>query len=235
MSDGGADGGDWDAAALVAGLGRVDEAMRAHRDGLCELDGVIGDADHGVTMTTGFKAVRAALDEPGAAADPTAALNAAARAFLNAVGASAGPLYATALMRAAAALKGRESIDAEGAGALVAAMADGVAARGKAEVGDKTMLDAWRPAAEAAVEAAAVAGATVADVIGAAAEAAETGSRRTVDMQARKGRSAKLGERSIGHMDAGAASAALLLRALAGRGAVELPSPQTIAHGPNPR
>ena len=205
-----------DGPALVRALERVDETMRVHRDRLCELDGVIGDADHGVTMATGFRAVRAALDalDPGAA--PTAVLNAAAKAFLDAVGASAGPLYATAFMRGAASAKGSDALDAAGVAALVRAMSDGIAARGKAEPGDKTMHDAWLPAAGAAERAASENGASVADVLRAAAGAADAGAGATIGLQARKGRSAKLGERSIGHMDAGAASTSLLLHALAG-------------------
>ena len=205
-----------DGPALARALGHVDETMRAHRDRLCELDGVIGDADHGVTMATGFRAVRAAVDDLEPDAEPTAVLNAAAKAFLDAVGASAGPLYATAFVRGAASAKGKDALDAAGTAALVRAMSDGVAARGKAELGDKTMHDAWHPAAEAAERAANGDGASVADVLRAAAAAADEGARATVGLRARKGRSAKLGERSVGHMDAGAASASLLLHALAG-------------------
>ena len=204
-----------DAAALRKAFERIDTRMRERRDHLCGLDGVIGDADHGVTMVTGFKAVRASLEALGADATPTEVLNAAAKAFLNAVGASAGPLYATAFMRGAASAKGHDALDAGDVAALIAAMAEGIAARGKAETGDKTMLDAWHPAGEAATAAAGKAGASVADVLRAAAEAADAGALGTVALQARKGRSAKLGERSIGHMDAGAASTSLLLHALA--------------------
>ena len=205
-----------DAGALRQAFVRVDESMRERRDHLCDLDGVIGDADHGVTMVTGFKAVRAALDALGEEATPSDVLNAAAKAFLNAVGASAGPLYATAFMRGAASAKGRDALDADGVAALIAAMAEGIGARGKAETGDKTMYDAWHPAGEAATAAAAEANASVAGVLRAAAEAADAGARATIGLQARKGRSAKLGERSVGHMDAGAASTSLLLHALAG-------------------
>ena len=106
--------------------------------------------------------------------------------------------------------RGSDALDAAGAAALVRAMADGIAARGKAEPGDKTMYDAWHPAAEAAERAAANDVGSVANVLRAAAGAADEGARATIDLQARKGRSAKLGERSVGHMDAGAASTSLL-------------------------
>ncbi len=205
-----------DGAALVAAFARIDDAMAAYRDRLCELDGLIGDADHGVTMVTGFRAVRAAVEGVDPAASLTEIMNAAAKAFLNGVGASAGPLYATAFMRGAASAKGMSALDARGAAELVNAMAEGIAARGKAEPGDKTMYDAWLPAARAATSAVAADGADVASVLGAAARAADAGARETIALQARKGRSARLGERSVGHMDAGAASTSLLLHALAG-------------------
>ncbi|TJW65393.1 MAG: DAK2 domain-containing protein, partial [Mesorhizobium sp.] len=129
-------------------------AIEADKDRLCQLDGVIGDADHGIAMALGFNAARdalAALDL--VAIEPTALLNTAAKSFLNAVGASSGPLYATALMRAAAAVKGKATLAADDVVAMVQAMAQGIKDRGKAEIGEKTMIDAWQPAAEAAAAA----------------------------------------------------------------------------------
>ena len=189
----------------------VADAMDAARDALCALDGEIGDADHGVAMAGGFGAVRAALADLDGAA-PTEVLNTAAKAFLNAVGASSGPLYATAFMRAGAVVKGKETLTDEDAPALVAAMAEGIAHRGKAERGDKTMLDAWGPAADAALKAS---GQPAAAVFHAAADAAEEGAEATVEMQAKLGRASRLGGRSLGHKDPGAASAAILLRSMA--------------------
>lgn len=187
------------------------DAMDAARDELCALDGEIGDADHGVAMAGGFGAIRSALAELEGAT-PTEIFNAAAKAFLNAVGASSGPLYATAFMRAGAAVKGKDVLGDEDAPALVAAMAEGIAHRGKAERGDKTMLDAWGPASEAAL---AAMGQPAASVFHAAADAAEAGAEATAEMQAKLGRAARLGARSLGHKDPGAASAAMLLRAMA--------------------
>lgn len=187
------------------------DAMDTARDELCALDGEIGDADHGVAMAGGFGAIRTAMEELDGAA-PTDVLNAAAKAFLNAVGASSGPLYATAFMRAGAAVKGKEVLGDEDAPALVAAMAEGIAHRGKAARGDKTMLDAWGPASDAAIAATGEAAATVFHV---AAEAAAAGADATSEMQAKLGRAARLGARSLGHKDPGAASAAILLRAMA--------------------
>jgi len=187
------------------------DAMDAARDELCALDGEIGDADHGVAMAGGFGAIRAALEEMDDAA-PTDVFNTSAKAFLNAVGASSGPLYATAFMRAGASVKGKDSIGDEDASTLVAAMADGIAHRGKASRGDKTMLDAWGPASDAAL---AAAGQPASAVFHAAADAAEAGAAATADMQAKLGRAARLGARSLGHKDPGAVSASMLLRAMA--------------------
>lgn len=199
--------GDDIKAMMVA----VADTMDENRDMLCVLDGEIGDADHGIAMAGGFGAVRQAVAamEGGL---PTEVFNIAAKAFLNAVGASSGPLYATAFMRAGMAVKGKDSLNAEDAPALVAAMAEGIAHRGKANLGDKTMLDAWRPAAEAAAGAA---GQPAAMVLAAAADAAAAGAEATEAMQAQLGRAARLGARSVGHRDPGAVSAALMLRAMA--------------------
>jgi dihydroxyacetone kinase-like protein len=200
---------------LIRAFGAMAAAMEGARDELCALDGVIGDADHGITMALGFGAVRehlATLD--AGAATPAEVFNAAARTFLNAVGASAGPLYATAFMRAGAKAKGAERLAAEDLARLIPAMAQGIADRGKGARGDKTMLDAWLPAAEAA-EGALAAGLTGAEALRAAAGAAREGAQATAGMAPRLGRAARLGKRAIGHVDPGAASAAILIGVLA--------------------
>lgn len=201
-----------DGNTIKAMLVAVADAMDAARDELCALDGEIGDADHGVAMSGGFGAVRTALGEMEGGA-PTEVFNTAAKAFLNAVGASSGPLYATAFMRAGAAVKGKDVLEDADASTLVAAMAEGIAHRGKAQRGDKTMLDAWLPAAEAAE---AASGKSAAEVFSAAADAAEAGAEATAEMQATLGRAARLGARSVGHRDPGAVSASMMLRAMAG-------------------
>ncbi len=198
-----------DAVKLRDALVAVSVAMDENRDALCRLDGEIGDGDHGVAMALGFGAVRDVVQDLDEGSRPSDVLNAAARAFLNAVGASCGPLYATAFLRAAAFAKGKDVLDAADCSALLQAMASGIAHRGKAAAGDKTMLDAWLPAAEAALGDSPVA------VFQSAAAAARAASEATAAMQARLGRAARLGERSIGHVDPGAASAALLLHAMA--------------------
>lgn len=198
---------------LVRAFAAMRDAIEAEKAELSRLDGVIGDGDHGVSMALGFSAVSAALAEapPG---DPAAAFNAAARSFLAAVGASTGPLYATALMRAGAAVKGRTTLDRDAMIAALQAMARGIADRGKAKPGEKTMLDAWAPAA-AAAESAAGAGADLAGCLAAAVAAAEQGAEAIKSMPAGKGRASRLGERAIGHVDPGAASAVIILRTFA--------------------
>ncbi|BAB53419.1 dihydroxyacetone kinase subunit DhaL [Mesorhizobium japonicum] len=203
-----------DTADLKRMFDTIAVAIEADKDRLCQLDGVIGDADHGIAMALGFNAVRDALASLGlAATEPTALLNTAAKSFLNAVGASSGPLYATAFMRAGAAVKGKAALADTDFIALFQAMAQGIKDRGKAEPGEKTMVDAWQPAAEAAA-AANVAGKTLAESLGAALAAAESGAEATKEMIAAKGRSSRLGERSLGHIDPGAASAVTVIGAI---------------------
>ena len=203
-----------DATDLRRMFDTIAVAIEADKDRLCQLDGVIGDADHGIAMALGFNAVRDALASLDlAATEPTALLNTAAKSFLNAVGASSGPLYATAFMRGGAAVKGKATLADADFIALFQAMAQGIRDRGKAEPGEKTMVDAWQPAAEAAA-AASAAGKTLAQCLEAALAAAERGAEATKDMIAAKGRSSRLGERSLGHMDPGAASAVTVIGAI---------------------
>jgi dihydroxyacetone kinase len=199
---------------FVTLLNRIGAAIEQEKGWLSDLDGVIGDGDHGVTMAIGWSAVREALAAIGPDKGFADICNAAAKAFLNAVGASAGPLYATAFMRGGAALKGRESLDAAGMVAFIEAAAQGIVDRGKAEAGDKTMVDAWLPAV-AAAKAALAENKSLADCVQAAANGAESGMKATAEMTAKKGRSSKLGDRSLGHMDPGAASTFITLRTLA--------------------
>ncbi|MER8725499.1 dihydroxyacetone kinase subunit DhaL [Mesorhizobium sp. M0195] len=202
-----------DTAKLKRMFDAIAAAIDADKDRLCRLDGVIGDADHGIAMALGFGAVRDTLDQIDASTEPTALLNTAAKSFLNAVGASSGPLYATAFMRGAAAVKGKAILEDADVIAMFRAMAQGIQDRGKAELGEKTMVDAWLPAAQAA-GVAQEAGKSLSESLDAALAAAESGAEATKDMIATKGRSSRLGERSIGHLDPGAASAVTIIRAM---------------------
>ena len=182
------------------------------RDYLVDLDRAIGDGDHGENMDRGFKAALEALGQaqPGSVAE---VLKTVAKTLMSTVGGAAGPLYGTAFLRASKAA-GDGELDGVGAAAVIAGALEGIQARGKATTGEKTMVDAWTPALEAA-RAAAESGSDAAAVFEAAATAAEAGAAATEPMRATKGRASYLGERSIGHLDPGAVSTSLILRAAA--------------------
>ncbi|MAY63331.1 MAG: dihydroxyacetone kinase subunit L [Rhizobiales bacterium] len=191
------------------------EAIFTERDRLSELDGKIGDGDHGLTMEIGWKAVLGALDTAGDEATISILCDEIASAFLESVGASAGPLYASAFQSAGGAVADRLNLDAAATVAWIEGMADGIVTRGGACAGDKTMVDAWLPAVEAAKAKLADGGSEV-DCLAAAADGAAKGAAATKDMRSGRGRSKKLGDRSVGHVDPGAESAAILLKAWAG-------------------
>ena len=180
------------------------------RDYLVDLDRAIGDGDHGENMDRGFKAAVEALGqaEPASVAE---VLKTVAKTLMSTVGGAAGPLYGTAFLRASKAA-GDGELDAAGVAAIIEGALGGIQARGKATTGEKTMVDAWTPALEAA-RAAAESGSDPAAVLEAAATAAEAGAAATEPMRATKGRASYLGERSIGHLDPGAVSTSLILRA----------------------
>lgn len=182
------------------------------RDYLVDLDRAIGDGDHGENMDRGFKAAVETLGQgqPGSVAE---VLKTVAKTLMSTVGGAAGPLYGTAFLRASKAA-GDSELDGAGVAAVIAGALDGIQARGKATTGEKTMVDAWTPALEAA-RAAAEAGSDPVAVLEAAATAAEAGAAATEPMRATKGRASYLGERSIGHLDPGAVSTSLILRAAA--------------------
>lgn len=198
---------------LVAWLREYADHIARRRQELIDLDAAIGDADHGENMHRGMRAVVQQIDAAGAAT-PADVLKLVATTLISKVGGAAGPLYGTAFLRASTAARDKDSLGAADVVEVLAAARDGIVARGKAESGDKTMVDAWTPAVTAAGSAAG-AGATVAGVTEAAAIAAEEGMRDTIPLVARKGRASYLGERSAGHQDPGATSSAILLRCLA--------------------
>ncbi|WP_336742445.1 dihydroxyacetone kinase subunit DhaL [Aureimonas altamirensis] len=203
-----------ESADLVDIFRVVSTRLSEARGWLGELDGAIGDADHGTSMAEGFAAIVRATRDAAAGGTPAGALFAiAARSFLSAVGATAGPLYASALLRAGQGIDDAESLSDRDIANLVPAMADGIRQRGKAAAGDKTMMDAWGPAARA-VESALAAEALPLRALDAALEAAIEGRDSTRAMVASKGRAARLGERSLGHLDPGAASAVIVIEGL---------------------
>lgn len=202
--------GTW-AIAWMRGSAAV---VAEHRVELITLDRDIGDGDHGENLDRGFSAILPKLDEQPADATPADILKLAATTLISTVGGASGPLYGTALLKASIAVAGQEDLDADAVVALLTAARDGIVLRGKAEVGDKTMIDAWTPAVDAA-SAAAAAGESPTRVLAAAAEAACGGAAATEPLVARKGRASYLGERAIGHRDPGAQSTSFLLQAAA--------------------
>lgn len=182
------------------------------RDYLVDLDRAIGDGDHGENMDRGFKAAVEALGqaEPASVAE---VLKTVAKTLMSTVGGAAGPLYGTAFLRASKAA-GDGELDAAGVAAIIEGALGGIQARGKATTGEKTMVDAWTPALDAA-RAAAESGADAVATLQAAATAAEAGAAATEPLRATRGRASYLGERSIGHLDPGAVSTSLILRAAA--------------------
>jgi dihydroxyacetone kinase-like protein len=179
---------------------------------LTELDSAIGDADHGSNMDRGFQAVVAVLDETSFDSVDEL-LKKAGMTLVSKVGGASGPLYGTFFLRFGTALAGAE-VTAETVGEALKAGVGGILARGKAELGDKTMYDAWAPALTAYDEAVA-GGSDLRGALVAAAEAAAKGRDETVPLVARKGRASYLGERSAGHQDPGATSTTLLLESAA--------------------
>jgi phosphoenolpyruvate---glycerone phosphotransferase subunit DhaL len=187
-------------------------AMEEHRRYLTKLDSEIGDGDHGNNMHRGFQAALERLDgaDPSTPAD---VLKIVSMALVSKVGGAAGPLYGTAFLRASTALEDRDEVSAEDAAEALEAALGGIRQRGKAEAGDKTIVDALEPAVEAAKGAAA--DGSIAQVFRAGAEAAKEGAESTVPLTARKGRASYLGDRAQGHQDPGATSTYYLLDAAA--------------------
>ncbi|MFI5711147.1 dihydroxyacetone kinase subunit DhaL [Kribbella sp. NPDC051620] len=179
---------------------------------LTELDSAIGDADHGSNMDRGFAAVVAVLDE-SSFSSVDELMKKAGMTLVSKVGGASGPLYGTFFLRFGAALAGAE-ITVASVGEALKAGVGGILARGKAELGDKTMYDAWAPALEA-YDSAVAGGADLGGALAAAAEAAAKGRDATTPLVARKGRASYLGERSAGHQDPGATSTTLLLESAA--------------------
>lgn len=180
-----------------------------HRDELTTLDAAIGDADHGINMDRGMSAVvTSGLDGETVGA----VCKKAGMTLVSTVGGASGPLYGTFLLRFAASAGDATELDVPGFVAAMRAGLDGVVARGKAERDDKTMFDALAPATEA-LESGVVL--PFGEALEAALDAADKGRDATIEMLARKGRASYLGERSVGHQDPGATSAALLVRAAA--------------------
>ena len=198
------------AGAVVLDLIAVINENRAY---LSEIDGLIGDGDHGINMSKGFSQCGEALRAQPALPGLAEGLDTLAMTLLEGIGGSMGPLYGSFFMGLAETLSGKETLDAQLFGEALANGVAGVETVGSAKVGDKTLMDTLVPAREA-FQAAVADGADFSSALAAMIDAAERGWHSTKDLQARIGRAARLGERSIGVLDAGATSCFLILKTL---------------------
>src|SRR2546427_11427450 len=194
-------------------LQQLAQVLHENRDYLTQLDSPIGDADHGINMDRGFKAV---IDKLPTVAnmDIGSILKTVGATLVSTVGGASGPLYGTAFLRAGMANAGKHELYEADVIDMLEAALEGIKARGKAVPGEKTMLDALTPALLAAKEAEAR-HLGLSQLLRRASEAAEKGMKATIPLLAKKGRASYLGERSIGHQDPGATSSWLILKALA--------------------
>lgn len=200
-------------AAVADWIHRFATAMADHRVELVKLDTAIGDGDHGTNMDRGMKKAAEKLDTLEGD-DVGAALKAVGMALISSVGGAAGPLYGTLFLEMGKPTAGLTEVDLAAWTAALDAGVAGVKSRGKAQLEDKTMLDALTPALEE-LRAAAGDGAGLADALARSAAAAQAGAEATIPLEARRGRASYLGPRSVGHQDPGATSSALLLQAAA--------------------
>lgn len=204
---------DIDGSKVVVALTNVANTIEANKDYLCALDSEVGDGDHGVSMTIGMRTARKALATLQNST-PESAFRTVAEAFADEVGAASGALYEGAFEAAAQAVAGKATLDTTADWATIyEAMAGEMRSIGRAELNDKTMLDAWLPAAIALREAA-VTGASLDEGLSRATAAAWTGVERTKDLIPKRGRASRLGERARGYQDAGATSAWLIIKTL---------------------
>jgi len=201
----------FDATVLRRFVDLFTDRLHDARDELTQLDSAIGDADHGINMDRGFTAARARVVELDADADLGAVAKAVGMTLISTVGGASGPLYGTFFLRLATTFGEREEADAELLGSALRAGLEGLVQRGKAELDDKTMVDAVAPAVDA-YEAAVAGGLDAA--LEAAAAAAAAGRDRVTPLVARKGRASYLGDRSANHQDPGATSSTIMLEAL---------------------
>jgi dihydroxyacetone kinase-like protein len=196
---------------VVAWIHRFADVVAEHREELTRLDTAVGDADHGTNMDRGMRAAVERVDAVDGD-EISAALKGVGMALVSKVGGAAGPLYGTMFLQMANAAGDASEVDLAGWTQMLEAGLKGVQMRGKAEPGDKTMVDALTPAVEA-LERAQQDGAELPAALEQSAQAAREGMEKTVPMVARKGRASYLGERSAGHQDPGATSSYLLLQA----------------------
>lgn len=199
-------------AQVIEILNKIGEVIDENKAYLTELDAAIGDGDHGLNMSKGFTAVKEKIkDDNGSNIGDT--LKKTGMALVSNVGGAAGPLYGTAFMKAAAPVNGKESIDINDFIKMIEEALAGIKMRGKGVLGEKTMIDAIEPALES-LKSSMASGSGAVEALQKAKEAAFDGVEHTKKIIATKGRASYLGERSIGHQDAGATSSYLILNTI---------------------
>ena len=199
---------------IVQWLESTAEVLSKNKEYLTELDAAIGDADHGINMDRGFRKVMEKLPSV-ADKDIGNILKTIGMTLISSVGGAAGPLYGTFYMRSGMAVAAKEELDNDDIVKMLQAGVDGIVQRGRAQLEDKTMFDAWAPALEA-LSGSLANGDDLVVAMRSAVAAAEQGMKDTIPLQAKKGRASYLGERSIGHQDPGATSSYLILNELLG-------------------
>ena len=197
---------------IIKWLEKAADVIQENKDYLTELDAKIGDADHGINMVRGFKKVAEKLPTI-ADKDIGNILKTTGMTLISSVGGASGPLYGTFFMRAAIAGSGKEELNATNLCAMFKGGVDGIIQRGRPNLGDKTMFDAWAPAL-AAMQLELSNSSDTLTIVEAGAAAIEQGMKNTIMLQAKKGRASYLGERSIGHQDPGATSSCLIFKML---------------------
>lgn len=211
---------------LRAWLAGLSPLFEANLERLSQLDAALGDGDHGASMVRGMRAVSAKIAAMPAAGDCGSLLQAAGMAIVSATGGATGPLFGAIFMEAGKVARGKSELASADLAAMFQAASSALSARGGALPGDKTMVDALAPAAAALAECS-VRGDEVAQALAMAAQAAEQGAAATAAMPASKGRARYLGQRALGHVDAGATSVALIMQALANT-ALDIPYPPMV-------
>ncbi|MGB9679271.1 MAG: dihydroxyacetone kinase subunit DhaL [Thermoanaerobacteraceae bacterium] len=199
---------------VIKVLDKIIEIIKENKEYLTELDSAIGDADHGINLERGFQAVKDKLATLTDSVDISTILKTVGMTLVSTVGGASGPLYGTAFMRAGQAVQGKDELTEEDIVKIFEAALNGIKERGKAEAGDKTMIDAIEPAYKALID-----GLNnkieLPEALNRAVNAAKEGMEYTKSISARKGRASYLGERSIGHQDPGATSSYLMIKAFA--------------------
>lgn len=197
---------------IVLWLEKTATVLSEQKQYLTELDSAIGDADHGINMDRGFRKVMEKLPTV-ADKDIGNILKTIGMTLISSVGGASGPLYGTFYMRAGMAVGSKEELDEEDFVKMLQAGVDGIVSRGRAQLQDKTMIDAWYPALDA-LKSSLSSGKTIPQAMNDTVDAARSGMEATIPLQAKKGRASYLGERSIGHQDPGATSTYYILNAL---------------------